>query len=129
IAETAQEVLQASSGVTENKSFGRYGVIRLLGQGGMGAVYLAERTDGEVEQQVAIKVVTSGTNLSLFEDRFLRERRILASLNHPGVARLFDAGHTGDGRPYLVMEYVNGVSIDEYCALLGLREILKLFLA
>jgi tRNA A-37 threonylcarbamoyl transferase component Bud32 len=129
IAETAQEVLQASSGVTENKSFGRYGVIRLLGQGGMGAVYLAERTDGEVEQQVAIKVVHSGTNLALFEDRFLRERRILASLNHPGVARLFDAGHTGDGRPYLVMEYVNGVSIDEYCAPLGLREVLKLFLA
>jgi tRNA A-37 threonylcarbamoyl transferase component Bud32 len=129
IAETAQEVLQASSGVTQSKSFGRYGVIRLLGQGGMGAVYLAERTDGEVEQQVAIKVVHSGTNLALFEDRFLRERRILASLNHPGVARLFDAGHTGDGRPYLVMEYVNGVSIDEYCAPLGLREVLKLFLA
>ena len=129
IAETAQEVLQASSGVTESKTFGRYRVIRLLGQGGMGAVYLAERTDGEVEQQVAIKVVHSGTNLALFEDRFLRERRILASLNHPGVARLFDAGHTGDGRPYLVMEYVNGVSIDEYCAPLGLREVLKLFLA
>jgi len=130
IAETAQEVLQASSGgVTESKSFGRYRVIRLLGQGGMGAVYLAERTDGEVEQQVAIKVVHSGTNLALFEDRFLRERRILASLNHPGVARLFDAGHTGDGRPYLVMEYVNGISIDEYCAPLGLREVLKLFLA
>ena len=129
IAETAQEVLQASNGVTEGKTFGRYRVIRLLGQGGMGAVYLAERTDGEVEQQVAIKVVHSGTNLGLFEGRFLRERRILASLNHPGVARLFDAGHTGDGRPYLVMEYVNGVSIDEYCAPLGLREVLKLFLA
>ncbi len=127
IAEIAQQVLQSSNGGTE--IFGRYRVIRLLGQGGMGAVYLAERTDGEVEQQVAIKVVHSGTNLSLFEERFLRERRILASLNHPGIARLFDAGHTGDGRPYLVMEYVDGVSIDEYCAPLGLREVLKLFLA
>ena len=129
IAETAQEILEASSGVTEGKTFGRYRVIRLLGQGGMGAVYLAERNDGEVEQQVAIKVVHSGTNLPLFEDHFLRERRILASLNHPGIALLFDAGHTGDGRPYLVMEYVDGVSIDEYCARLGLREVLKLFLA
>jgi len=92
-------------------------------------VYLAERNDGEVEQQVAIKVVHSSTGLPVFQERFLRERRILASLNHPGIARLLDAGQTDDGQPYLVMEYIDGVSIDEYCASLDLRGVLKLFLA
>ncbi len=129
IAETAQEALQASHGAPESQVWGRYRVIRLLGRGGMGAVYLAERNDGEVEQRVAIKVVHSSTGLPVFQERFLRERRILASLNHPGIARLLDAGQTDDGQPYLVMEYIDGVSIDEYCASLDLREVLKLFLA
>jgi serine/threonine protein kinase len=94
----------------------------------MGAVYLAERIDGEVEQQVAIKVVRAGMEPAVFHDRFLAERQILAALNHPGIAHLFDAGHTPDGRPYLVMEYVDGVSIDQYCASFDVRNILKLFL-
>ena len=128
IAETAQEVINEKSGAPEGEIWGRYRVIRLLGRGGMGAVYLAARTDGEVDQQVAIKVVHSGSTLPLFQDRFLRERRILASLNHPGIARLFDAGHSADGQPYLMMEYVEGKPIDEHCASLGVREILKLFL-
>ena len=127
IAETAQELLQERSGDLESKTFGNYRVIRVLGQGGMGSVVLAQRTDGEVEQQVAIKLVHPGTDLPLFQERFLQERQILASLNHPGIARLLDAGHTADGRPYLVMEYVNGASIDEYCSSLGLQEVLKLF--
>ena len=67
--------------------------------------------------------------LPAFHERFLRERRILASLNHPGIARLLDAGHTADGQPYLVMEFIDGVAIDTYCAQLDLRGILKLFLA
>ena len=133
IADAAGEILQTNGHVSNqtisNQSmWGPYRVIRPLGQGGMGAVYLAERTDGEVEQQVAIKVVRSGADLPAFHERFLRERRILASLNHPGIARLLDAGHT-DGQPYLVMEFIDGVAIDTYCAHLDLRGILKLFLA
>jgi tetratricopeptide (TPR) repeat protein len=127
IAETAEDVLQASYSVLASKTLGNYRVIRLLGHGGMGSVYLAQRTDGEVEQQVAIKLVHAGTDPPLFQLRFLQERQILASLNHPGIARLLDAGHTADGRPYLVMEYVNGTAIDHYCSSRGLREVLKLF--
>ncbi len=134
IAEAAGEILQANGYVSDqsisNQSmWGPYRLIGPLGHGGMGAVYLAERTDGEVEQQVAIKVVRSSADPPAFHERFLRERRILASLNHPGIARLLDAGHTTDGQPYLVMEFINGVAIDTYCAQLDLRGILKLFLA
>jgi serine/threonine protein kinase len=101
---------------------GPYQLVRLLGQGGMGSVYLAQRTDGEVELRVAIKFVAG------FHDRFLQERQILASLNHPGIARLLDAGHTELGQPYLVMEYVEGIPIDDYSRNLPLREKLNLFL-
>ncbi len=138
IAEAAEEILQSQRLCFEPKHFepnisnqtmwGPYRVIRPLGHGGMGAVYLAERTDGEVEQRVAIKVVRSSADPPAFHERFLRERRILASLNHPGIARLLDAGHTADGQPYLVMEFIDGVTIDTYCAQLDLRGILKLFL-
>lgn len=128
IADAAEEFLQSGS-VSNPTMWGPYRVITPLGRGGMGAVYLAERTDGEVEQRVAIKVVRSSADLSAFHDRFLGERRILASLNHPGIARLLDAGHTADGQPYLVMEFIDGVAIDRYCAQLDLRGILKLFLA
>ncbi len=128
IAEAAGEILE--SGYVSNQTmWGSYRVIQPLGRGGMGAVYLAERIDGEVEQRVAIKVVRSGADLPAFQERFLRERHILASLNHPGIARLLDAGHTADGQPYLVMEFIDGVAIDTYCAQLDLRGILKLFLA
>jgi serine/threonine protein kinase len=108
IAEAAAEILQTDGYVSRQTVWGPYRVVRLLGRGGMGAVYLAERTDGEVEQQVAIKVVPSSANLPAFHERFLRERRILASLNHPGITRLLDAGHTAEGQPYLVMEFVDG---------------------
>jgi serine/threonine protein kinase len=128
IAGAAEEFFH--SGYASNQTtWGPYRVIRPLGRGGMGAVYLAERIDGEVEQQVAIKVVPSGADLPAFHERFLGERRILASLNHPGIARLLDAGHTADGQPYLVMEFIDGVAIDTYCSQLELRDILKLFLA
>jgi len=129
IAEAAGEILQANWYVSNATRWGPYRMIRPLGRGGMGAVYLAERTDGELEQQVAIKVVRSHADLPAFQERFLRERRILASLNHPGIARLLDAGHTADGQPYLVMEFIDGVAIDRYCCQLDLRNILKLFLA
>jgi tRNA A-37 threonylcarbamoyl transferase component Bud32/tetratricopeptide (TPR) repeat protein len=129
IAEAAGEILQANEYASNQSMWGPYRVIRPLGRGGMGAVYLAERTDGEVEQRVAIKVVRSSADLPAFHERFLRERRILASLNHPGIARLLDANHTADGQPYLVMEFIDGVAIDAYCAQFDLRGILKLFLA
>lgn len=106
---------------------GPYRLKRLLGSGGMGAVYLAERGDGEIEQQVAVKLLRSDADRPAWRDRFLRERQFLANLNHPAIARLLDAGHTGDGRPYLVMEYVDGAAIDVYAQNLDLPAKLKLF--
>lgn len=129
VAHAAEEAFEANGQVSNQTTWGPYRVVRPLGNGGMGAVYLAERTDGEVEQLVAIKVVRSGAASPAFLERFLRERRILAALNHPGIARLLDAGRTADGQPYLAMEFVDGVTIDTYCAGLDLREVLNLFLA
>ena len=94
---------------------GPYHVVRELGRGGMSVVYLAERDDGQFEQQVALKLVRSDVDEGVGRQRFLSERQILASLNHPHVARLFDGVVMADGRPYLVMEYVEGELIDRYC--------------
>jgi serine/threonine protein kinase len=93
----------------------------------MGTVYLAERTDGEIQQQVAIKLLAGG-HRPAWRDRFIRERQLLASLNHHSIVHVIDAGHTDDGRPYLAMEYVEGVPIDVYAERLQLRDKLKLFL-
>ncbi len=107
---------------------GPYELIRSIGRGGMGDVYLAERVDEEFEQQVAIKVV-SGARLSpALVERFRLERQILANLDHPNVARLFDGGTTEDGVPYLVMEYVDGQSIVEVAKQQRLEQRLELFL-
>ena len=108
---------------------GPYRLLRLLGRGGMGSVYLAERSDGEVRQQVAIKFLHTGGDEPSRHARFLRERQILAGLNHSGIARLLDAGHTPDGQPYLVMEYVDGTAIDVYARRLQLRDRLRLFVS
>src|SRR5262245_45487220 len=94
----------------------------------MSSVYLAQRTDGEIQQQVAVKVLQAGAERPSWLDRFLTERQLLANMNHPGIARLFDAGRTRDGQPYLVMEFVEGVPIDAYAERLGMRERLALFL-
>lgn len=93
---------------------GAYRLVRLVGSGGMGAVYLAERSDGAFSKQVAIKLLSSA--LVHTRHRFLRERDVLARLEHPNITRLIDGGVTPDGSPYLVMEYVEGVPIDRYCA-------------
>ena len=106
---------------------GAYRLTALIGKGGMGEVYLAERADGEVAQQAAIKFLRDGSFLPSLRTRFLRERQILAGLSHPGIARLFDVGHK-DGRPYLIMEYVPGVRIDQFAEGLEPRRILELFL-
>jgi eukaryotic-like serine/threonine-protein kinase len=94
---------------------GPYRVLRSLGIGGMGEVYLAERADAEFEQQVAIKVVHSGALARGVQSRLKVERQILAQLDHPNIAHLLDGGTLPDGTAYLVMEYVDGVPIDVYC--------------
>src|SRR5277367_2919899 len=108
-------------------SCGPYRLVRPLGSGGMGTVYLAERIDGEIQQSVAVKLLRADDHRPAFRKRFLRERQFLASLNHPSIAHVIDAGHTDDGRPYLVMEYVDGVPIDVYCGSISLRDQLTLF--
>jgi serine/threonine-protein kinase len=111
------------------RRIGAYRVLRLLGAGGMGAVYLAERVGADPVQQVAIKLVRAGSNARSLLRRFRSERQALASLVHPNIARFLDAGTAEDGSPYLVMEYVDGESIESYCEErgLGLSERLRLF--
>jgi hypothetical protein len=105
---------------------GPYRIERVLGSGGMGTVYLGVRDDDELPSRVALKVLQAGSSESLVE-RFRRERRILAGLIHPYITRLLDAGKLDDGRPYFVMEYVDGQTIDQYVAL-HQPAVLELFL-
>ena len=92
---------------------GPWRIVRAIGQGGMGDVYLGERADGQFEQRAALKVIQHGTPGLV--RRFLEERRILALLEHPGIARLIEGGLTPGGLPYFAMELVDGVPIDRYC--------------
>ncbi len=109
---------------------GPYRLVRLIGEGGMGAVYLAERRE-EFEQRVALKLVRPGLASDEMIRRFEAERQILARLDHPNIARLLDGGTAADGTPYFAMELIDGVAIDRYCdqARLATRERLELFLA
>ena len=107
---------------------GPYRLVSLIGQGGMGSVWLAERSDGEIQHKAAIKLLRADADRGSFRDRFLQERQLLANLNHPSIGRLMDAGHTGEGQPYLVMDYIEGVSLDAYAPPLPVRERLALFL-
>lgn len=127
VGAAAEQYLLSTAPVSQDGRCGSFRLIRPLGNGGMGAVYLAERADGEVRQRAAIKFLHSGTDTPSFRERFLRERQILASLNHPSIARLLDAGHS-DGHPYLVMEYVDGERIDQYARGFGARAIVSLFI-
>jgi serine/threonine-protein kinase len=99
----------------EDERIGSYRIVEIIGEGGMGKVYLAERADAQYRQRVAIKIVGSHAATSQIIERFLAERQILANLDHPYIARLLDGGETDDGLPYLVMEYVEGCSIIDYC--------------
>ena len=114
--------------LTAGDRIGPYRVERLLGEGGMGQVFLAIRED-DFRQRVAIKRMAAGALGRVAKARFLHERQILADLQHPLIARLLDGGTTSDGLPYLVMEYVEGDPIDVYCQLQGLsvRERVELF--
>ena len=99
----------------EGERVGPYRIVRPLGRGGMGAVFLAERADGQFEQQVALKLIRGGAASGQIVQRFQSERQILARLQHPYIARLLEGGLTEDGRPYFAMEYVDGVPFDQYC--------------
>jgi serine/threonine-protein kinase len=130
-------VLAASGGADADNQeqpgdrMGPYRLIREIGHGGMGRVFLADRADGQFEQQVALKLVRSGPFGGEIHQRFLRERQILARLQHPNIARLLDGGVTPDGRPYFAMEYVNGEPITSYCDArsLDIKSRLALFVA
>src|SRR6266850_5766097 len=87
---------------------GPYEVVRELGHGGVGAVYLAARADDQYRQQVAIKLIRRGMDTDFVLRRFRNERQILAALDHPNIARLLDGGATSDGLPYYVMEFIDG---------------------
>lgn len=98
-----------------NRQIGGWRLVRELGGGGMGTVYLAERVDAGFAQSGALKLIRPAMDSAEFERRFAQERQILATLTHPGIARLLDGGRDADGRPYLVMEYADGLPLDRYC--------------
>ncbi len=108
---------------------GRYRVTDVLGSGGMGIVVLAERADESFSQRVAIKLLKTGLVSARLQSRLKMERQILASLNHPNIAKLLDGGATANGTPYIVMEYISGKPIDDYCDehRLTIRQRLDLF--
>lgn len=109
---------------------GPYQIVQILGRGGMGAVYLAERADDQYHQRVAIKLIRASEHNDEVMQRFRLERQILANLEHPYIARLLDGGATDTGMPYLVMEYVEGETIEQYCnrRRLSIPDRLRLFI-
>jgi len=117
------------AGVPGERHIGPYHVLRELGRGGMGVVFLAERSDGQFERRVAVKVLQTGGDSDELRRRLLVERQILASLSHPHIAQLLDGGVTADGLPYLVIEYVDGAPITDWCdaAALPVSERLRRF--
>lgn len=127
VADLAHKTLTASSPLS--KEFGGYRILELLGEGGMGVVYLAERK--ALHDRVAIKVLRDAWLSPSRRERFASEQRTLAQLNHPSIARLYDAATMDDGTPFFVMEYVEGIPLTEYCRKHNstVRERLKLFRA
>src|SRR5215471_17377301 len=109
---------------------GAYRLLSPIGQGGMGSVWLAERCDGRFEGRAAIKLLNIALVGRAGEERFRREGNFLAKVTHPHIARLIDAGVSGVGQPYLVLEHVNGQTIDRYCdeRRLGIDARIRLFL-
>ena len=114
----------------KGKKVGPYQLVEQLGMGGMGMVYLAERADGAFEQKVALKYVRSGMETGEILERFTREQKIMAMIQHENIARIYDAGHDEHGVPFLIMEFVDGTTITEYCEenKLSVKERLKLFI-
>ena len=132
IATTAQGRSESAppGGLTEDDHFGPYSILRPIGEGGMGAVYLAEQTQ-PIRRQVALKVVKLGMDTRQVIARFESERHALAKMEHPHIAHVYDAGMSEKGRPYFAMEYVPGIAITQYCDehFLDMRERLRIFVA
>jgi serine/threonine protein kinase/tetratricopeptide (TPR) repeat protein len=120
----------AAADLAPDEDFGRYRIVQPLGEGGMGSVYLAEQRD-PIRRRVALKVVKLGMDTALVLSRFNNERQALAMMDHPNIAQIFDAGATPRGRPYFVMEYIEGAPITQYCdrRRLTTKERLALFVA
>ena len=118
-----------SKNLASGQRLGSYSLVRQVGEGGMGVVFEAVRADGEFEQRVAIKIVKQWLTSERETSRFRAERQILARLDHPYIARLIDGGTTPDGLPFLVMDFIEGVRIDDYCRAneLNVCERLRLF--
>ncbi|MGI8837155.1 MAG: protein kinase domain-containing protein [Pyrinomonadaceae bacterium] len=113
---SSEEVVHATDGTNwVGQRIGPYEIIREIGHGGMGTVFLAIRADDQYRKQVAIKLVNRGMDTDLILRRFMMERQILANLEHPNIARLLEGGSTADGLPYFVMEYIQGQPITEFC--------------
>ena len=125
----AADLIASTPGVWIGRRLGPYELLEEIGEGGMGAVYRAGRADGMYDKQVAIKLIRSGLSTGFFFSRFRNERQILAGFEHPNIARLLDGGVTEEGMPYVVLEFVPGVPIDEYCIRhdLSIADRLKLF--
>src|SRR5580692_3391544 len=119
----------AAASISGRKAVGPYLLFKLLGEGGMGQVWLAEQS-APVKRQVALKLIKGGLFDSAVIQRFESERQSLAVMNHPAIAKVFDAGSTTDGQPYFVMEYVDGPPITRFCdnKKLKIRERLELFI-
>jgi len=119
----------AAAATAPGVRIGSWRLVRPLGQGGMAIVYLAERSEAGFDQRAAVKIVRGAYADGFLAQRFLEERRILASLEHPNIARFIDGGTTSDGVPYVALEYVEGARIDEVCELrrLSVRERVTLF--
>jgi serine/threonine protein kinase/tetratricopeptide (TPR) repeat protein len=125
----AADLLSAQSSAIAGRRIGAYRILRECGHGGMGIIYLAERADDQYRKRVAIKMLMPGINKDEVLRRFRNERQALAALDHPSIVRLLDGGSTENGSPYLIMDYVEGVRIDEYCDThrLSIAERLQLF--
>jgi serine/threonine protein kinase len=115
LSRAASKALTAGSVPWVGRRVGAYQTIELVGVGGMGEVYRGFRADDQYRKEVALKVVRAGQDSSVILARFRNERQILASLEHPNIARLLDGGTTEEGTPYLVMELIEGQSIGQYC--------------
>jgi len=128
--ESRTQTIDTVSAAADEDDFGRYHILRPLGEGGMGTVYLAEQRE-PIRRSVALKVIKLGMDTNQVLARFANERQSLAMMDHPNIARIIDAGATPKGRPYFVMEYIEGVPITQYCdgKRMTIGQRLELFLA
>ena len=127
VANLAAQALAAMRREQPGDRIGPWQLTRLLAEGGMGAVWVAERADGVMKRTAALKLPRAEWVDQGLSERIARERAILARLQHPHIAVLYDAGLSAEGRPYLALEYVDGIAIDAYCKGRDLKEILRLY--